>query len=60
MDARSRVGAEPGDRNAAAAWRLLVDRRTLEPGRSADATRNESSAFAQRWQTLYGKGVRLP
>ncbi len=48
------------DRNAAAAWRLLFERRALEPGRSADVARNESSAFAQRWQTLFGKSVRLP
>lgn len=51
---------EECDRNAASAWRLLVERRALEPGRGAEVARNESSAFAQRWQSLFGKGVRLP
>lgn len=46
--------------NGAAAWRLLVDRRALEPGRSANVARNESSAFAQRWRTVFGEGVRVP
>jgi DNA-binding NtrC family response regulator len=46
--------------NAAAAWRLLVERKALEPGRSADVARNASSAFAQRWRSLFGRDVPLP
>lgn len=46
------------DGNAAAAWRLLVENNAFAPGRSAKVTRNDSSAFNQRWRTLFGDRVR--
>lgn len=46
--------------NGAAAWRLLVDRKALEPGRRAKVICNASSAFAQRWRAIFGEGVRAP
>ncbi|MBL8683602.1 MAG: sigma 54-interacting transcriptional regulator [Myxococcales bacterium] len=46
------------DGNAAAAWRRLVEQNAFAPGRGAKVTRNESSAFYQRWRALFGSRVR--
>jgi hypothetical protein len=51
---------EDSARNAAAAWRLLIERNAFAPGRSATRTLNHSSAFLQRWRRVFGADVRPP